>query len=633
MNTPVAQRRPQTEALATIRSGLGHADPRHIENQGPDPGGRPRDIYLSDKVNPGEYLREQGLTHLRASTYDVVDGKLCVAYLRRKGGSMQFEHLRVADFDAIITYEIHDEYGNIDYQIEGLTRDGRNFKVTISSEDFEDNNKLRIRLGAAAGANSSVNPRAAKYLGEAIKHLTYDYGVVQKLTRLNRTGWHAGHFVIPGLETPGLETVLPPMLPHKVEGNIPLKDAREALDALIHAKPLEATLPALSAFLGAPMLSPADLQNESYGVFIQGETGTFKTTWMQNAMSIFGRDLVHDKYLIKWSDATANAMQALASHVRDLPFFVDNFKPNTGTRSAGMVELIHRMSEGSEKQRLDRNARLRNPQPIQGTLFVTGEDLPQSEPSTLARMLVLNFTHSDKQSESEALRRAQASQKHLCGIGHRLLSWLQSEAGQAELAKQADLFYERRRNFSQAIRQLNLEVANPDRLASNLALNQTTYEVLCQHPDFGDLFSRQRETYITGLAGIMHRQIKATREALPANIFVDALRELIASTEKVIIDRNLEVPPGLADRVIGYHDGKGGAYLLPDKTFRAIEQLRGKEALGEISDQALYAQLARLGYLASTDPTRTTRRIRVNGYQVRVLHVTQATFIGLSPDD
>ena len=82
---------------------------------------------------------------------------------------------------------------------------------------------------------------------------------------------------------------------------------------------------------------------------------------------------------------------ALAAHAHDLPFLIDNYKPNTGGGSRDFVNLIHNLIEGGEKERLTRTAELRDNKPIYCWPIVTGEDVPGDDPASLARVLVVPF--------------------------------------------------------------------------------------------------------------------------------------------------------------------------------------------------------------------------------------------------
>lgn len=68
---------------------------------------------------------------------------------------------------------------------------------------------------------------------------------------------------------------------------------------------------------------------------------------------------------------------------------------------------------------------------------------------------------------------------------------------------------------------------------------------------------------------------------------------------------------------------------------KTIEQLLGRDGLGELSERTLHAQLEELGMLASREKNQRTIRIRVgiraHGRLPRVLHL-KAKALGLEED-
>ena len=68
-------------------------------------------------------------------------------------------------------------------------------------------------------------------------------------------------------------------------------------------------------------------------------------------------------------------------------------------------------------------------------------------------------------------------------------------------------------------------------------------------------------------------------------------------------------------------------YLLPGRAREIVEKARGRDYLGNLSDQTLHAQLARQGQIASSEKGRHLQQIRVRGSKPRVLHLkTTALF-------
>ena len=76
--------------------------------------------------------------------------------------------------------------------------------------------------------------------------------------------------------------------------------------------------------------------------------------------------------------------------------------------------------------------------------------------------------------------------------------------------------------------------------------------------------------------------------------------------------------------MIGWLDADGSSYLIPGMVRAAVEALIGRDGLGGLSNEALAGQLEALGYLASHDPGRRTKIVRVGAGTQRLLHLTAA---------
>ena len=96
----------------------------------------------------------------------------------------------------------------------------------------------------------------------------------------------------------------------------------------------------------------------THGDFHQRAHRKFKTSWTQTALCMFGERFINDDQLVKWGEATRNAIMAMASHAGDMPFLIDNY---TSRRQGGgrtdFQNLIQQHLEGGNKDRLNRDRR------------------------------------------------------------------------------------------------------------------------------------------------------------------------------------------------------------------------------------------------------------------------------------
>lgn len=554
--------------------------------------------------------------------YDIDGGRLVLlSEYAHNDGAVEVRSIPVADFTANISEEAITEEGRKIYTIVGDAIRSGAFSVDMDAEEFSDERKLKAALEATAGARDPVRAGMSRHLGPAIKLMTN--GDLRHTRRFNRTGWHDDRFLIPGRTPEDITIRLSRKLPYGINPDASLEKALEALEALIQFMTPRVGSIVLSHLFLAPMAAHAGWRNERSGVFIKGRTGTHKSSAVQVAMCIYGPDFMQDDRLIKWGEgATRNAIMSYATSAHDLPFLVDNYKPTTGGGAHDFTNLIHNIMEGGDKERLNRHAQLRETKPLHTWPVFTGEDIPDNDPASIARILVLGFT---KDQDLVQLTIAQELAPHLCAIGNAWISWLESEEGQIvcqEIGAELDSC---RRGWFKILSQCDAKSVNPMRTATNLATNWLTWVALSRHPVLGDFALKYQADQGEGLNSLAADMARFTKQSLEAVRFIEALREVLISGRVVLLsDRAMPLDSVISadrDRIIGWNDGNDGAYLLPDITIALLQRTTGLD-LGGISKQNLYDQLAELGHIASTDKNRTAKVVKVAGKTQRVLHLT-----------
>lgn len=598
----------EREIERTIRSGLeaGMTEPRWPE-EGP---GRPE----PDSPDNGRAQRSTW-------PYAVQDGRIVFLKEERSKMGSEIKQVPVADFYARIAEEIITDDDTHFYRLEGQAVRGGDFEVEIPAEDFSSGAKLKAHLQAAAGPLDPVHAYMTRRLSPAISILT---GEDVKRTKLyHRTGWAGRRFLLPGREPTGAVIELPDDLPYRTNPSADLERGLEALEALIRAMGAKRGAPILSFLFQAPMAKLSGWRDERYCLFVSGRTGSLKTSFAQTAMAIYGPEFARDDLLTKWGEgATRNAMMSLATHLHDMPFLIDNFKPSTGRGTNGFVNLIHNILEGGEKKRLNRAAQLKESKPIFCWPLVTGEDVPDKDSATLARILVVSFAWQRGEA-NDLLSKAQELVEHLPAVGTAWLGWLETDAGRAAAREARDLFPKRRKEWADHLRTLRPDMVNILRIASNLASNQLTWHVLEQHPQIRGVAKRYRDGLRSGLAAVARALSTQTAEALGASQYLDAIKNLLAANKCVLLERGETANSVNAypETCIGWHDGNGGAYLIPGVAKKEVEGLIGREALGDLSSTALYRQLYALGAIASHNKDVHTKMIRVSDRTLPTLHI------------
>jgi DNA primase catalytic core len=538
----------------------------------------------------------------------------------------------VADFTARITKSYVHEDGSHLFCVEGRTPDGSKFSCEIPAKTFADERRLKAELANVAGVSNPVRAGMVGHLGPAIQLLSP--ADTPQFRRYTRTGWADGRFLLPGREPEGVSIVLPRKLSYRIPKSARLGTGQQVLDKLIRCMPESPVLVAVAAAFEAPLAALAGWRDERYAVFVRGLTGSFKTSWTQVLLSMYGPEFLDDGLLLKLGlGTTPNAAMALSTHAHDMPFFIDNYKPNTCSPRE-LITLIHNMLEGGEKERLNRAAELKDTKPVFCWPFLTGEDIPDSDAASLARILVVPFTRKDRSKPNPRLDYAQQNARHLSAVGEAWLSWLESPDGK-RAAKEASSRFEAVREVW--LKKLPSSAVNPHRVATNLATNALTWSVLTEHPELGKIARRYAKRHTEHLETVATATAQGTSESLEATRFLSALQELVTSN-RFYLDRIGEVPDGDTwggapsrdgrdNRMLGWMDANT-VYLFPELSQKAVSDVLERDGFAKLSARGLHNQLESLGAIADRDPSRFTKVKSIAGQKHRVLWLKRSA---LSP--
>jgi hypothetical protein len=167
---------------------------------------------------------------------------------------------------------------------------------------------------------------------------------------------------------------------------------------------------------------------------------------------------------------------AFATNAHDMPLFIDNYKPNTGFGFHDLVNLIHNILEGGEKDRLSRASTIKESRPVHCFPIITGEDVPDHDPATLARLLLIAFEWQAGQP-NEKLALAQKDSEQLSAIGLSWLTWVGSPEGQRIIKDTARFLPAVRDGWALYLREIRKDMVNILRVATNIATNELTWSI------------------------------------------------------------------------------------------------------------------------------------------------------------
>lgn len=550
----------------------------------------------------------------------------------------------ICDWAAQIVGQVRDEDGETTFNIEGRARDGHRFELAIPANKLSDPKFVSGAFLNVVGVSPVPFAGMEKHIAPAMRSFS-DRKTAKHIRQFRRVGWtkesevdiRKREFIIPGMVGDDVEFArIPTNLAYRVippETNQLGPEALEAFKCLINAQERKHTLIALTSAFAAPLSLLCHFQGDKYAVFIAGQTGSFKTSFCQMLLCIFG-DFAREETLIKFGmGTTANSLQGVLTCASSMPILVDNFKTNTGTRAGNdAVAMIQAALEGGEKLRLNRNADFRSTKPIHAWMILTGEDYVEDAASR-ARSLYLPFAYHGTTNEN--LSRVQELCHFLPQIGGHLLQWaLTEEALQAAEVVRAQ-FGERRSFWAGFIRKQNREAVNAYRVASNLAVCESIWEMVQQCPAIGPHLKPYEDDFQEGILDCAKQMAVLTAETHEANRYIESLRELIASDRGYLCPR-LSTPKDDERRLkIGWEDEKG-VYLIPGVAFEAaVKAMASQGGLNSMSKNTLHKQLGQLGYLARTGKNQFTVSIRtgIDNTVQTVLHVKESAFYGSQEED
>lgn len=514
-----------------------------------------------------------------------VDSNGCVYYVavNKKGG--ENEKQWVSDGFAFISEEVRDERGEAIFTIEGRGAvDGHRFKFTIHGRDFSDERKLRALLVAHYGAAN----RVGKLTGEVIQLITRD---VIKKRLVTTPQWLDGLLIVPGLQDYPQYKI---DISNKIPVDIAEGDHEKGLQALrLLLDAWDCAPIAVATALASPFVARW-LPDERFGVFVSGTTGLLKTELARHCIAIYGSRFLDERYLNRFGEgATSNALMKLASEAGCLPFLIDNYKPVRKDDPARLVQIIHSVLEGHEKDRLTKEADFKETKEYHCCLLLTGEDLPV-EASTLARVLPVSVSKMPDLAKVTAL---QSIAHHLPAVGREwcahlnaidpdLALWQQKRAELVRLAHDVGSVNPGRVGTTASILWLVWRTALKSRLCAAMSEFNSKFE--------------------TALAKLITESATMTRESTDAQRFVDALREIIATGRVWLSDitiasptAEIKNPPtvGWVHRTVadGHASRAEFVAIYPDV---AIEEARKHAGFTlSVSKATLYKQLEQAGMI------------------------------------
>jgi hypothetical protein len=266
---------------------------------------------------------------------------------------------------------------------------------------------------------------------------------------------------------------------------------------------------------------------EHVGLFLVGTTGSGKSFDAITFQWFFG-DFSANGAITSWT-ATPNELQVLGYYFKDAVYLVDDFKlshfKGNPSRYAGAIGIMQNYTDGTARDRLTSDIKIRQGQPIRGAVIVTGEDFPHNEASIEGRYHVI---HVSGGGSREAGRECLKNRHHYSGFMARYIAWMfQTDDYAAKIVERIDshrgMFITGRENAT-----------NIDRLAQSFAYNLTGYELFCHFmSDCGFVDAETAHNMIDAHKAELNANTDAALDAITSatasRMYLDILAELIAS--------------------------------------------------------------------------------------------------------
>ncbi len=379
-----------------------------------------------------------------------------------------------------------------------------------------------------------------------------------------------------------------------------------------------------------------------FSVHLTGETGAFKSELAALEQRHFGTGMDRLHLPGAWS-STANSLEALTFHAKDVLMVIDDFAPQGSaadiSRYYAAAERVFRAAGNrSGRGRLDSSAKLLEPKPPRGLILSTGEEIPRGH-SIRARLLLLE------------LPKGAISSCKLQECQRDAASGLYVEAMSAFIQWIAGRYEERRATLSARAAELRSDLRDPAhaRTADMMATLQAGAEAFLEFAQDCGAVDSAEQKHLTdrswaALQMVAAAQAKHHVATEPTARFLDLVRAAITSgrahfqtTDAGRPERSPEWCGWRFDNqnwksqgdCIGWVDGDN-IYLEPTTAYRVIQVMaRDMNEPFTTSPQTLKKRLFEKGLLASVETKRQTLTVRraIAGSTHHVLHFSKNTLL------
>ncbi len=343
--------------------------------------------------------------------------------------------------------EIVEDTGDTIYEYDvRFARTGdRIVTLRLANTDMESDAAFKRKLTGFLPADFLIYPAGWQHLSTAIFELALDDGYIRDRAYASM-GWapgvHPPVYILPGagggISAQGLdanyrlnETAFED-LPERMRlygiGMRPITNeddrtvALRALNALLSIAEPHIIVPLMVQVLAGP-LSPYGMRRVPPILHLLGPTGSFKTTMVTAALSLFG--LFDGQRVPESWISTQNALLRRLYEARHVTLLFDDYKSG----KAEPVSLIQSYADGTSRSRMGTDQSNRVSLQPRGLLISTGEDVWEEHESTNARTITIRAERPSHEAMPQVLlnlteaQRA-ASNGELALVGGQWVTWI-----------------------------------------------------------------------------------------------------------------------------------------------------------------------------------------------------------------
>jgi hypothetical protein len=494
------------------------------------------------------------------------------------------------------------------------TCSNRSRTIELKRTEFEHETALG-RIVAALGARARVNPKTQpKYVLDAIKAFSCN---VQETIIHTHTGWVGQRYLLSNgyVDATGWHEGVGGHLPRRLQQyrftppNVPMDDVLTLFDNLLTLAPSNVMIPLLGGVLQGPMLNAINAPSPM--IHVHGTTGCHKTSITCAAMGLFG-DFLPAQPSDTWT-STSNSIQRLGWHLKDMPILLDDYKA-ANVKPQQVTFLLQNYGDNMARGRLDSNSEIRAAFPIRGILISSGEDQPEGEASTLARILSVQLERRTVDRAKLSYIQQHAQRLHLLTIDY--LTWL---AAFPSPLNNNELYQATRTAILSRLEAEAEQATNPGRIASNVAVLYAAWHTFGRFlEERGHWSPEQVKSWLQvckkDLFHLAKAQLDVTSQERYSQIFLETIRSLVASGKAILLNLDATSQEMLTSQVlIGAYDQKG-TYLLSQASYDEVcKHLRSAGRSLGISKNALSQMLYQDGFLQNTHPPHLVTKKRING--------------------